>query len=190
MLWLAAGLSLAVGNRTVAIAVLLVILLNATFAFVQELQAERAVEALAGYLPQHAIAIRDGEPTTVEAAELVPGDIVLIAEGDRVPADMRLLTGAVEVDLSTLTGKSVPVLRSAELVDQGRPRLEARDLVFSGIGCTGGEGRGVQQRDGTWRRGAHRRSHRGGGLVLAPFPLIVWGADELRRYLVRRRAIP
>src|SRR5664280_431354 len=143
LLWLAAGLSLAVGNRTVAIAVLLVILLNATFAFVQELQAERAVEALAGYLPQHAIAIRDGEPTTVEAAELVPGDIVLIAEGDRVPADMRLLTGAVEVDLSTLTGESVPVLRSAELVDQGRPRLEARDLVFSGIGCTGGEGRGV-----------------------------------------------
>jgi calcium-translocating P-type ATPase len=143
LLWLAAGLSLAVGNRTVAIAVLLVILLNAAFAFVQELQAERAVEALAGYLPQHAIAIRDGEPTTVEAAELVPGDIVLIAEGDRVPADMRLLTGAVEVDLSTLTGESVPVLRSAELVDQGRPRLEARDLVFSGIGCTGGEGRGV-----------------------------------------------
>ena len=78
LLWLAAALSLAVGNRTVAIAVLLVILLNAAFAFVQELQAERAVEALAGYLPQHALAIRDGKPTSIGATELVPGDVVLL----------------------------------------------------------------------------------------------------------------
>jgi calcium-translocating P-type ATPase len=143
LLWLAAALSLAVGNRTVAIAVLLVIILNAAFAFVQELQAERAVEALAGYMPQRALAIRDGQPTSIGATDLVPGDVVALAEGDRVPADMRLLSGAVEVDLSTLNGESVPVLRSAELVDRGRPRLEARDLVFSGISCTGGEARGV-----------------------------------------------
>jgi calcium-translocating P-type ATPase len=143
LLWLAAALSLAVGNETVAIAVLLVILLNAAFSFVQELQAERAVEALAGYMPQHALAIRDGQPISIEATDLVPGDVVLLVEGDRVPADMRLLSGAVEVDLSTLTGESVPVLRSAELVDRGGPRLAARDLVFSGISCTGGEARGV-----------------------------------------------
>jgi calcium-translocating P-type ATPase len=143
LLWLAATLSLAVGSQTVAIAVLLVILLNAGFAFVQELQAERAVEALAGYLPQHVRALRDGDPALIEATGLVLGDVVLLDEGNRIAADMRLLSGALEVDLSTLTGESVPVLRSAEAVDQGLPRLAARDLVFSGTTCTGGDAQGV-----------------------------------------------
>jgi calcium-translocating P-type ATPase len=143
LLWLAAGLSFAVGNQTVAIAVLLVILLNAVFAFVQEMEAERAVEALAGYMPQEVLVLRDGRPVKVAAVGLVPGDVALLEEGDRVAADMRLLSGAVEVDLSTLTGESAPVLRSAELVDRDAPRLEARDLVFSGTSCTAGEARGV-----------------------------------------------
>ncbi len=143
LLWLAAGLSFAVGNQTVAIAVLLVIVLNAAFAFVQEMQAERAVEALARYLPQHVRTLRDGAATTIEAVGLVPGDVVLLEEGDRVAADMRLLSGAVEVDLSTLTGESVSVLRAADLIDHGVPRLNARDLVFSGTTCLEGEARGV-----------------------------------------------
>jgi calcium-translocating P-type ATPase len=143
LLWLAAGLSFAVGNRTVAVAVLLVIFLNAAFAFIQELQAEQAVEALARYMPQHARVLREGAAATIEAPQLVPGDIVLLEEGDRIAADMRLLSGAVEVDLSTLTGESVSVLRSADLVDHGVPRLQARDLVFSGTACVGGEARGV-----------------------------------------------
>ena len=143
LLWLAAGLSFLVGSQTVGIAVVLVIVLNAAFAFAQELQAERAVEALAGYMPQHATVLRDGAARVVEAVELVPGDVVLLEEGERVAADMRLLSGAVEVDLSTLTGESVPVLRSAELRDADVPRLVARDLVFSGTTCTGGEAQAV-----------------------------------------------
>jgi len=143
LLWAAAALSALVGNYTIAVAVLLVIFLNALFAFVQELQAERAVEALARYLPQTARTLRDGAESTIDAAELVPGDIVQISEGDRVAADLRLLSGAVEVDLSTLTGESVPALRAADLVDQDVPLLAARDLVFSGTSCTGGEARGV-----------------------------------------------
>ena len=143
LLWLAAGLSFLVGSQTVGIAVVLVIVLNAAFAFAQELQAERAVEALAGYMPQHATVLRDGAARVVEAVELVPGDVVLLEEGERVAADMRLLSGAVEVDLSTLTGESVPVLRSAELRDPDVPRLVARDLVFSGTTCTGGEAQAV-----------------------------------------------
>ena len=102
LLWLASALSFAVGNEAVGIAVLLVIVLNAAFAFVQELQAERAVEALAAYMPQHARVVRDGATKVIEASGLVPGDIVQLAEGDRIAADMRLLSGAVEVDLSTL----------------------------------------------------------------------------------------
>jgi calcium-translocating P-type ATPase len=143
LLWLAAALSFAVGSQTIAVAVLLVILLNALFAFIQEMQAERAVEALAQFLPQHVTVLRDMQPASILAADLVPGDIVLVEEGDRIAADMRLISGGVEVDLSTLTGESAPVLRSAELIDTGVPRIEARDLLFSGTSATGGEAQGL-----------------------------------------------
>lgn len=143
LLWLAAGLLVIVGSNIVAGAVVLIIVLNATFSFVQELQAERAVEELAKYLPQRARVERDGVVTEVDATQLVPGDIVLIGEGDRIAADVRLLDGAVGVDMSALTGESVPVLRSAALADTNVPLLSAHELVFSGSSCTGGEARGV-----------------------------------------------
>jgi calcium-translocating P-type ATPase len=123
----------------VGIAVVLVIILNAAFAFVQELQAERAVEALAQYMPQRVTVLRDGVPAVIEATGLVPGDVVLVEEGERIAADMRLLAGAVEVDLSALTGESVPVTRSAGSHNGADSHLAARDLVFSGTICTGGE---------------------------------------------------
>jgi len=143
LLWVAAVLSFAVGSQTVGIAVVLVIILNAAFAFVQELQAERAVEALAQYMPQRVTVLRDGAPGVIEATGLVPGDVVLLEEGERIAADMRLLSGAVEVNLSALTGEPVPVVRSAELHDSTAVRLAARDLVFSGTICTGGEAHAV-----------------------------------------------
>lgn len=143
LLWLAAGLLLIVGSNVVAAAVVSIILLNAAFSFAQEMQAERAVEELAKYLPQRARVERDGVITDVDATQLVPGDIVVIQEGDRVAADIRLLDGAVEVDMSTLTGESLPVLRSADMADADVPLLSAHELVFSGGSCTGGEARGV-----------------------------------------------
>ena len=143
LLWLAAALSLLVGSETVAIAVVLVIVLNAGFAFVQELQAERAVEALARYMPQRVTVLRDDTAQVIETIHLVPGDVVLLQEGERIAADVRLLSGAVEVDLSTLNGESVPALRSAALEDVTGSLLAARDLVFSGTTCTGGQARGV-----------------------------------------------
>jgi len=80
LLWLAAGLLLIVGSHVVAAAVVSIIGLNAAFSFVQELQAERAVEELAKYLPQRARVERDGAMTEVEATRLVPGDIVKIQD--------------------------------------------------------------------------------------------------------------
>jgi len=139
LLWAAAGLAWLAGIVAVAVAIVIVIFLNALFAFLQEMQAERAVEALQAYLPQHATVLRDGTPVTVEAVQLVPGDVLLLEEGDRISADARMLSGTVEVDTSTLTGESVPVARSAAWADAGVPLLEARDLVFSGTTCTGGE---------------------------------------------------
>jgi calcium-translocating P-type ATPase len=139
LLWLAAGLSLVAGTVALAVAIVVVILLNAAFAFVQEQQAERAVEALAAYLPAGATVLRDGRRQSVQARELVPGDVVVVTEGDRVSADARLLDGSIEVDLSALSGESLPAYRSADLTDTGGSLLEARDLVFSGTSCTGGE---------------------------------------------------
>ena len=143
LLWAAAGLAWAADIVPVAIAVVIVIVLNATFAFAQEAQAERAVEALAGYLPSEAKVARDGHLHVVDAAALVPGDVVSIEEGDRIPADMRLLTGALEIDMSTLTGESVPVTRSDAPDGSSVPLLQANDVVFSGTTCTEGEATGV-----------------------------------------------
>jgi calcium-translocating P-type ATPase len=143
LLWAAAGLAWAAGIVAVAVAIVIVIVINAAFAFVQEMQAERAVEALAQYLPPQAKVLREGHEQDIEASRLVPGDVLLIEEGDRVPADARLLTGGIEVDLSTLTGESLPAFRAANLVDTSVPLLQARDLVFSGTTCTGGETRAL-----------------------------------------------
>jgi calcium-translocating P-type ATPase len=143
LLWGAAVLAAIAGIVAVAIAVVVVIFVNAIFAFAQEQQAERAVEALREYLPARATVMRDGEVEAIEARRLVPGDVLLIAEGDRVSADARLIEGAVEVDMSTLTGESATATRSADLVDVGRPLIQSRDLVFSGTSCTGGEARAL-----------------------------------------------
>ncbi len=144
LLWGAAGLAALAGIVPVAVAVIVVIILNAAFAFAQERQAERAVEALREYLPEHAKVLRDGAVEEIEAPRLVPGDVLVIEEGDRVSADARLIDGAVEVDMSTLTGESVTATRSADRVGEaGRPLIQSRDLVFSGTGCTGGEARAL-----------------------------------------------
>jgi calcium-translocating P-type ATPase len=143
LLWAASVLAFVAGMVPLGIAIVVVVVLNAGFAFMQETQAERAVEALRRYLPVQATAVRDGTEQDVEAATLVPGDVVVIREGDRVSADARLLDGGVELDLSTLTGESQPVYRSSGLIDTTGPLIEARDLVFSGTTCLGGEGRAL-----------------------------------------------
>jgi calcium-translocating P-type ATPase len=143
LLWLAAALAFAAGSRVVGAAILAVIVLNACFAFFQEQQAEKAVEALRRYLPQHATVRRDGKRQVVEARELVPGDLVLVEEGERISADARLVDGTLEVDLSTLTGESQPVLREAGAGSLEGSLLEARNIVFSGTTCVGGSASAV-----------------------------------------------
>ena len=106
LLWLAAGLAFVGGTPVLGAAILAVIALNAVFAFAQERQAERAIEALRRFLPPQALVLRDGQRAMVDAGTLVPGDVLLLSEGDRISADGRLLEGALDVDLSTLTGES------------------------------------------------------------------------------------
>jgi calcium-translocating P-type ATPase len=143
LLMIAAVLAWAGHAPALAVAVIAVILLNAAFAFVQERQAERAVEALAAYLPVSARVMRDGVLVEVPARGLVPGDVMEIAEGDRICADGRLIDGILAVDLSSLNGESVPATRTADTELVPGPLLEARELVFSGTSCTAGQARAV-----------------------------------------------
>ncbi len=113
MLWVAAALAWPTSGVTLAIVIVGVILLNAAFAIAQERQAVRAVEALRAYIPARAIVIRDGVRQEVGARLLVPGDVVVVTEGDRISADARLVAGGLLVDMSALTGESMPVERTA-----------------------------------------------------------------------------
>ena len=108
----AALVSAAIGETVEAAAIGLIVVLNAVFGFTQELGAERAVRALHASLENVASVIRDGSERVVPARELVTGDIVRIREGDRVPADARVLhTHGLEVDESLLTGESATVAK-------------------------------------------------------------------------------
>ncbi|MFE3389953.1 cation-translocating P-type ATPase [Streptomyces anulatus] len=141
LLWAAAALAFVAGLAVLGWAILAVIAVNAAFALLQERQAERAVETLARYLPEHAFAVRDGRTRQVEARDLVPGDVILLEEGGKVPADARVTDGGVEVDLSMLTGESAPVERTDASGRAGAPLIEEPNLVFSGTTCLGGQAR-------------------------------------------------
>ena len=143
LLWFAAALELVIGQTTIGVAIVLVIVINAIFALVEERQAEQSVEALSAYMPERTTAMRDAHVVTIDVAELVPGDVILVEEGERVPADIRLIEAELELDMSALTGESQPVQRCAEMLDSGVPKLEARDLAFMGSTVTEGEARGV-----------------------------------------------
>ena len=143
LLAMAAVLAGMTGSANLMVAIFAVVVLNAFFAFAQEMQAERAVEALAAFLPDHARVMRDGGVRVIPAADLVPGDLLLVEEGERVCADARLMDGELDVDLSALTGESVPVYRSAHLLDTEGPLVFSRELVFSGTMVTGGAARAV-----------------------------------------------
>ena len=100
------------GSLRMGLAILIVVFLNAIFSLIQEYRAEKAVQAITRLIPTKTKVLRNGQPNEVKAAEVVPGDIVLMEEGDRVPADLRLVSAfEVSVDNSVLTGESEPQRR-------------------------------------------------------------------------------
>ena len=143
LLWFAAGLALSTQGVALGAAILTVIALNAGFAVIQERHAEHAVAALTAYLPHHTTVVRDGARIVVEASTVVPGDVLVLEEGAAISADAKILIGAVEVDLSTVTGESAPVVRQA---GAGAPTgslrggrvVDAGDVVLSGTTCDSG----------------------------------------------------
>ena len=129
LLWVASGFALLAGMPELAAAIVVIVLLNAAFAFWQEYRADRSTLRLRRLLPTRTWVVRDGHPSDVDATELVCGDLVMLAPGDRVPADLRVESSdGLRTDESLVTGESRPVPHSP-----GQPLL-AGSFVTQGEG--------------------------------------------------------
>jgi Ca2+-transporting ATPase len=152
ILLIAAGVSLVVSREWVTpVAILVVVLLNATIGFVQESRAEASLEALRQMSVTTATARRDGRVVRLDAVDVVPGDVIVLAAGDRVPADGRLLESAsLEVAESALTGEAQAVAKSAEaLVDENAALGDRTTALFMNTAVTRGRGEAVVTATGT-----------------------------------------
>jgi Ca2+-transporting ATPase len=127
-----------------AIAIFAIVLLNAAMGYVQESQAEAAVAALRRMSAAAATVIRGGQRRSVPATEIVPGDVILIEEGDTIPADARLIeSAALQAAEAALTGESLPVTKDPEPIAGEVPLGDRENMVFSGTAATYGHGRAI-----------------------------------------------
>lgn len=121
-----------------------VTLINAIIGFVQESKAESAIAALASSVKTNATIIRDGQKMQVPSTELVPGDVVLLASGDKVPADLRLVQARnLQVNESALTGESIAIEKNTQLLDIDTPLAERTNMAYAGSFVTFGTGKGI-----------------------------------------------
>ena len=143
LLLAATAVALALGEHLEAVAILAVILLNALIGFVTEWKADQALTALRKQTSAVAQVLRDGEEHQVSASGLVPGDVVSLAAGTRVPADGRVIESVrLYVDEAPLTGESRPVAKATQaLPDGSAPVADRRNMAFMGTTITGGRGR-------------------------------------------------
>ncbi len=144
VLLIAAAISFVVGRTVDAVLIAVILLGNGIFGFFQEYRAEQSLDALRDMAAPDATVRRDGEESTIDATELVPGDVVVLSEGDVVPADCRLLeAGSLEVDEAPLTGESVPVEKETEPIAADTALAERSNMVYKGTNVTRGRGVGV-----------------------------------------------
>jgi sodium/potassium-transporting ATPase subunit alpha len=149
LLWVGAGLSFMAewlqpgeGNIFIAGALVGVVLMNGSFSYFQQHKAEQIMASFRDMLPHLAKVIRGGELRQIPAAELVRGDLILVEEGDQVPADARLVEVAgLKVNNATLTGESEPQLRTIYPTD--RHLLDSRNVIFSGTMAQSGQGKAL-----------------------------------------------
>jgi len=135
----AALVSAAIGEGVEAVVIAAIVVLNGVLGFVQEAGAERAVLALGEAIERWAAVVRDGGERQVPVEELVPGDLLVLREGDRVGADARVVRSEqLEVDESALTGESIPVGKRAAPCPHAAPLAERTSMVFAGTGVTRG----------------------------------------------------
>ncbi len=140
--FLADYLSPGEGNAYIGTALLAVVLINALFTYIQEHESEQIMASFRKMLPQMIAVRRDGQVTQMEAKYLVPGDVIVLEEGDRIPADGRLIeANQLKVDHSSLSGESEPQLRKLECTHDNL--LESRNMIFSGTLVQSGNGKAL-----------------------------------------------
>ncbi len=151
LLFAAALLSMAIGllpgsepHTTDAVLIMVILVANGVFGFVQDYRAQTAIQALRELAAPEATVIRDGEPRQIPSAEVVPGDLLTFAQGDRIPADARLLDSVhFETDESALTGESMPVAKSIAELPVETQIADRRNLVFSATSVVRGRATAV-----------------------------------------------
>jgi P-type Ca2+ transporter type 2C len=142
----AAVVTAVIGDLKDTVVILAIVILNAVVGFVQEYRAEQAMAALKAMAAPSVQVVRDGHLRLVPAAGLVPGDVVLLTQGDMLPGDLRLVEAvALRVNEAALTGESEPASKATEPLPEVDPSLvaERRNMAFRGTAVTGGRGRGV-----------------------------------------------
>ena len=136
LIWVLIGsstLATALGKITDGMVVLAVVVVNSIIGFIQEYKAGKAIEALSNMVPENATVIRNGNIITIPVSEIVPGDIVQVAAGDRIPADMRIIQQKnLQVEEAALTGESVPSQKTTEAVNPDAVIGDRKCMVYSG----------------------------------------------------------
>ncbi len=139
LLWAGGIMAILSGALELGISIFCVNLINGLFSFFQEFKAEKATNALQKMLPAYARVIRDGQEKKILASDIVPGDIMILEEGDKISADARILrSNDFKADQSTLTGESNPIRKSGDALNEECSYLEAENMVFSGTSAAAG----------------------------------------------------
>jgi len=142
ILLVATTLSAFLGHGIEAIAIAVIVLFAVLLGFAQEYRAERATEALRNMAAPTATALRDKEEVEIPARTLVPGDVVLLRAGDKIPADVRLIEAVnLQIEEAALTGESIPVAKDAASLTDGELALgDRRNMAYAGTAATYGRG--------------------------------------------------
>ncbi|MFO7815211.1 MAG: cation-transporting P-type ATPase [Halanaerobiales bacterium] len=141
LLIIASSISFFIGDTIEGIAILAVIIINALFGFITEYRAEKSVEELKKMVTTEAKVLRGGKIKEINSENVVPGDILIIEEGDRVTADGRLLEADnLSLDESALTGESKPVNKHTEKIEDDVPLAETKNMIYMGTAVTRGNG--------------------------------------------------
>jgi magnesium-transporting ATPase (P-type) len=144
ILGITALISIFTGHMFDGFAMGTILLLNAGIGTFQERKAKQAVQTMTKFVPPQCKVIRNGTTYEVSAEELVPGDIVELESGERVPADLRIIqTWNLEVDESTLTGESLPVQKSVQPIDEKVPITDRANMLYMGTHVTRGKGKAI-----------------------------------------------
>jgi Ca2+-transporting ATPase len=144
ILLVATGLSLFLQEYTDAIVIVAIVIACAVLGFVEEYRSEKALEALKKMTAPTAVVLRGGKEVKIQTSEIVPGDIILLYTGDKVPADARLIEAFnLKVDEASLTGESSPVSKDVAAILESAPVNDRRDMVFTGTVVVYGRGKAI-----------------------------------------------